>query len=132
MAEGKPLKRGRGEEAPADLGALTAAVGRFLEARLAADRELATALLLLVKMCATPQPIKAPRPAEAERPAVYLPKQVQALLGISRSTYYTLLGKGHLPYTRLYPGGPRVHTRAQLEAYFRHLDETTQPPKGRG
>lgn len=123
MVEGRPPRGARGEDAPPELGELRVAVERLLQARAAADRELAAAILLLAEICAErPAPSA---PAES-RPDLYKPKEVQQLLGIGSSNYYRIVSEGLLPYTRLTPGGDRVHTRANLEEYLRHLDETTR------
>ena len=54
-------------------------------------------------------------------PLVYKPKDVQRALGISESAYYRLVNRGLLPYTRLTPGGDRVHLRSHIDAYLDYL-----------
>lgn len=107
--------------------ALKAAVERFLEARAAADRELAAALLLLVGMRA--ERVAVPQPAEAPKPSLYKPKDIQRALGISSSRYYEIVEKGLLPYTRLSPGGNRVHLEEHLTAYRNYLLSQTRGDK---
>jgi hypothetical protein len=104
---------------------LTAVLGRYLEARRAADKEMCAAILLLVEMFAGREQatMEAPRPKPFE---VYKPKRVQQELGISESTYYELIAAGLLPYTRLTPGGDRVHLTEHLETYHNYLLEKTK------
>src|SRR5947209_15405192 len=52
----------------------------------------------------------------------YRAKDMPKLLGVSRGTYYRIVRAGHLPYSRLYVGGPRVHTEEHVEAYLRYLN----------
>ena len=67
---------------------------------------------------------------ETEELKVYKPKEVRAMLGgISETTYYGLIRSGLLPYTRLTPGGDRVHLPEHLEAYRKYLLEKTKGGK---
>lgn len=47
----------------------------------------------------------------------YRPKHMPLLLGVSRSTYYLIVKKGEIAWTRLYPGGPRVHLPSHIKDY---------------
>jgi hypothetical protein len=64
--------------------------------------------------------------SEAEEFKVYKAKDVQAALGISESAYYRLVNGGLLPYTRLTPGGDRVHLRSHLDTYLEYLAAQTK------
>ncbi len=57
---------------------------------------------------------------------IYRPKDVQKALGISRSAYYEIIEAGLLPYTRLRPGGDRVHLPEHIEQYKKYLREQTK------
>lgn len=58
----------------------------------------------------------------------YRPNDMPAVLNCSRSTYYRIVREGLLPYSRLYLGGPRVHTPAHIAEYERRLNEQSRPP----
>jgi len=62
----------------------------------------------------------------SEQPRAYSPEEVRKLLRIGRSTYYKLCGTGLLKWSRVYPGGPRIHTQAQLDQYFSYLNGAGQ------
>jgi len=53
---------------------------------------------------------------------VYRAKQMKELLGIGKTMYYEICKLGLLQYSRLKPGGPRVHTQQQLEDYLAYLN----------
>lgn len=59
--------------------------------------------------------------SEAEGFKVYKPIDVQRLLGVSRRVYYRLVETGLLPYTRLSPGGDRIHLEEHLSCYRDYL-----------
>jgi excisionase family DNA binding protein len=65
-------------------------------------------------------------PVREAGPAFYRPGDMPKLLNCSRSTYYRIVAEGHLPYARLYPGGPRVHLKEHVEVYRDHLLSQTQ------
>lgn len=54
---------------------------------------------------------------------VFRPAQMRELLGVGMSTYYKICRLGLLRYSRMTPGGPRVHTQQQYQAYIRYLNE---------
>jgi len=61
---------------------------------------------------------------EVERtaPKVYRPRQVWEMLGICYSTYYKICRLGLLRFSRLTPGGPRIHTEKQVNDYIAYLN----------
>lgn len=58
----------------------------------------------------------------------YTPIQMREMLGngpdkpISKSTYYKLLRTKLLRSSRIYPGGPRIHTQQQVDDYCDYLN----------
>jgi hypothetical protein len=64
---------------------------------------------------------------ESEETTFYRPADMPALLRCSRSTYYRVVADGHLPYARLYPGGPRIHLPEHIDAYRKHLLDNSTP-----
>ncbi len=57
---------------------------------------------------------------------IYNPRHVMAELGITRGTHYELIKAGVLPYTRLRPGGDRVHLPEHLDQYREYLVRQTK------
>jgi hypothetical protein len=60
--------------------------------------------------------------APGDGPRVYTPLQMQALLGVKASTYYRIRKLGLLAYSRLYPGGPVIHTQQEFDDYLAYLN----------
>lgn len=56
--------------------------------------------------------------------------EVMATLGCKSSTYYLVRKKNLLGYSRLYPGGPVVHTQEHLDRYREYLNSLGQVSKG--
>jgi excisionase family DNA binding protein len=100
---------------------LRAAVDEYVEALRALLKRQADAMLDAAWEAATPQQAAEPGPE------FYTPQEMPALLKCSRSTYYRVVKNGHLSYSRLYPGGPRVHLPEHVEAYRRRLLEQSVP-----
>lgn len=61
---------------------------------------------------------------------LFRPKQMKEMLGIGNSTYYRITRLGLLRFSRLTPGGPRVHTEKQYNDYLEYLNanEVTVAP----
>lgn len=61
-------------------------------------------------------------------PGFYTPEQVWKTLGVSETSYYVKLtkaderGRRLLEFSKLWPGGPRIHTQEQIDAYRAYLN----------
>ena len=77
----------------------------------------------------TVQPIAAPTPAQVEQPALPerllypLPEAQQRLGGISRTTLYSLIGRGELAVVKI--GNRSFITQAALTDFVTGLSQTT-------
>jgi hypothetical protein len=77
------------------------------------------------------KPTRAEILALGDGPRVYNKQLMMALLGISDTTYHKLLhpdfrGRELLRSSRLFPGGPRVHTQKQYDDYLEYLNTEGQ------
>lgn len=52
---------------------------------------------------------------------VFRARHIKQMFGISEHIYYRIVARGHLPYTRLYPGGTRVHLPDHVRQYEEYL-----------
>lgn len=73
------------------------------------------------------QPTRAEILAPGDGPRIYDKEMMMELLRVSTSTYYKLLkldfrGRALLRSSRLFPGGPRVHTQKQYDEYLEYLN----------
>jgi hypothetical protein len=84
-------------------------------------------------MAQAAEQLKTPPISQGNAPRVFNKEQTKELLGgISNATYYRIRSRRLLLFSRLFPGGPVVHTPQQIADYISYLDRegvVNRPPE---